>query len=61
MSKDDSPIRAVSDTVEIVRFQGMTANGDYPKPKPFGGMGAPVNQAGFSDHFPIGMHIELVD
>jgi hypothetical protein len=28
---------------------------------PFGGMGDPVNQAGFSDHFPIGMRVIEAD
>ena len=29
-------------------------NGTYPVPIPFGGMGHPVNQHGYSDHFPSG-------
>jgi hypothetical protein len=28
---------------------------------PFGGMGKPVNQNGFSDHFPITMTVTEVD
>jgi hypothetical protein len=33
----------------------------YPKPIPFGGMGKPVNQNGFSDHFPVSMAVAEVD
>jgi hypothetical protein len=32
-----------------------TVNALYPKPGPVGGTGKPVNQNGFSDHFPITM------
>jgi hypothetical protein len=28
---------------------------------PFGGMGKPVNTAGFSDHFPIAMTVQDAD
>jgi hypothetical protein len=52
---DASPISVRADTVRILRFPGMTDDGDYPKPVPFGGMGDQVNQDGFSDHFPIGL------
>ena len=38
-----------------------TVNVLYPKPMPFGGMGKPVNQNGFSDHFPIAMTVTEVD
>lgn len=55
LADETSPIRARSETVEILRFPGTSATGDYPKPVPFGGMGDPVDQDGFSDHFPIGM------
>ena len=51
----------MADTVEILRFPGMASTGDYPKPGPFGGMGKPVDQDGFSDHFPIGMHVVEAD
>jgi hypothetical protein len=39
----------------------MTDPGDYPKPTLFGGMGDPVNQGGFSDHFPIAMRVIEAD
>ncbi len=61
MAEDAAAIRAAEETVEIIRFAGMTDDGDYPKPVPFGGMGDPVNPAGFSDHFPIGMHVVEAD
>ncbi len=61
MAKQNVPIRALPETVEIVRFPGMAATGTYPSPVPFGGMGKPVNQNGFSDHFPIGLTIREVD
>ena len=55
MVRPTSPIRALTATADIIRFAGMSFPGDYPGPIPFGGMGSPVNQNGFSDHFPIGM------
>jgi hypothetical protein len=51
--KENAPIAAQPDSVEVVRFPEMVSQGDYPKPVPFGGMGKPVNENGFSDHFPI--------
>jgi hypothetical protein len=39
----------------------LVSPGAYPKPIPFGGMGKPLNQNGFSDHFPIAMTIAEVD
>ena len=61
MAADTSPIGVRADTVRILRFPGMTDSGDYPKPVPFGGMGDPVDQDGFSDHFPIGMSVVEAD
>ncbi|OGO55676.1 MAG: endonuclease/exonuclease/phosphatase [Chloroflexi bacterium RBG_16_69_14] len=61
MARQASPIRALPETTDIIRFAGMTATGDYPKPIPFGGMGKPVNQNGFSDHFPIGVVVREAD
>ena len=61
MAADTAAIRAQADSVQILRFAGMTSAGDYPKPIPYGGMGDPVNQAGFSDHFPIGMSVVEAD
>jgi predicted extracellular nuclease len=60
MAKQNSPIRAKVDTVEILRFPG-TFTGKYSKPKPFGGMGDPVNENGFSDHFPISLEVTEAD
>lgn len=54
MATETSALRAVPESVEVLRFPAMTDPGDYPRPIPFGGMGKEVNQAGFSDHFPIG-------
>lgn len=61
MAKQSSPVRALPDTVQVVRFAGMVDSGDYSKPVPFGGMGKPVNQSGFSDHFSIGMVVKEAD
>jgi hypothetical protein len=55
------PIRAQPDTVQILRFPGTSTNGDYPRPVPFGGMGKPVNENGFCDHFPIGFEVVEAD
>jgi predicted extracellular nuclease len=60
MAKQDSPIRARAETVEILRFPG-TFTGKYKRPKPFGGMGKAVDEDGFSDHFPIGMKVSEAD
>ena len=60
MAKHDAPIRARPETVEILRFPG-TFSGKYRRPKPFGGMGKPVDEEGFSDHFPIGMQVGEAD
>jgi hypothetical protein len=51
--KEDAPITAQPDSVKVVCFPEMVSPGDYPKPVPFGGMGKPINEDGFSDHFPI--------
>lgn len=59
--KANTPIQVLSESVEIVRFPEMISAGEYPKPIPFGGMGKPVNQNGFSDHFPIVVTIREVD
>jgi len=48
-------------TVAILRLPGTVAPGDYPKPRPFGGMGQPVDPQGFSDHFPIAMRVIEAD
>jgi hypothetical protein len=55
--KANAPIRILQDTVEIRRFKEMVNPGEYHKPVPFGGMGKPINQNGFSDHFPIGVQV----
>lgn len=56
MTVENASIRAVPDSVEIIRFDDMVT-GQCRKPRPFGGMGKPVDRDGFSDHFPIGMKI----
>jgi predicted extracellular nuclease len=61
MAKQESPIKANIDTVEIIRFPGMSSAGKYPRPNPFGGMGKPVDENGFSDHFPIGVRLTEAD
>jgi len=40
---------------------GHDQSGHLPKPLPFGGMGKPVNQNGFSDHFPVTMTVTEAD
>jgi hypothetical protein len=35
----------------------MIGTGTYPAPVPFGGMGKDVNENGYSDHYPITMHV----
>ena len=61
MARQDSPIKAKADTIEIIRFPGTFSTGTYPRPKPFDGMGKPVDDNGYSDHFPIGAHVTEAD
>lgn len=61
MAGPDSPIGISADTVEILRFPGTFSTGAYPRPRPFGGMGKPVDETGFSDHFPIGVRVTEAD
>ena len=55
MVKKSGKIRALPETVKVSNFPEMVRKGDYPAPRPFGGMGKPVDETGFSDHFPIEM------
>jgi endonuclease/exonuclease/phosphatase family metal-dependent hydrolase len=59
--KQNVPLRVFPESLEIVRLPEMIDTGDYPKPIPFGGMGKPVNQNGFSDHFPIAVTVVEAD
>jgi hypothetical protein len=61
MALQASPIRARAETAEILRFPGTFSKGKYPRPKPFGGMGKPIDEDGYSDHFPIGMKVTEAD
>jgi len=61
MAKPGSVIRANTDNVTILRFPGTVAAGTYPQPRPFGGMGKPVDSDGYSDHFPIGTTVTETD
>lgn len=61
MATETSTIQALPDSVEIVRFPAMVNPGTFPAPIPFGGLGKPVNQNGFSDHFPIAVTIQETD
>jgi hypothetical protein len=56
-----SPVRALPDSVEIIRFPQMVGTGRYTVPVAFGGMGKPVNSDGFSDHYPIAVKIDEDD
>ncbi|MFI6013302.1 endonuclease/exonuclease/phosphatase family protein [Streptomyces sp. NPDC051243] len=51
-------LRAEPGSVHIVTHpQGMVGTGRYPAPVLFGGMGKDVNKDGYSDHYPIAMHV----
>jgi hypothetical protein len=52
MATGDAPIKVNPGTAQILKPPAMVDPGLYPKPIPYGGMGDPVNQNGFSDHFP---------
>ncbi len=59
MIVQSAPIRVRADTLLIEDgFPGLAnLNSDYPKAVPFGGMGKPVNQNGYSDHLPISIRV----
>jgi hypothetical protein len=63
MALQNAPIRALPETIAVESaLPGIadTKSGS-PKPIPFGGMGKPVNQDGYSDHFPISIRIVEAD
>jgi hypothetical protein len=51
MAVGDAPIKADPSTAQILKVPAMVYPGVDPKPIRFGGMGRPVNQNGFFDHF----------
>jgi hypothetical protein len=57
MVKQNATIRVLPESLEILRFTDMVETGNYPKPIRFGGMGKPLNENGFSDHFPIAVTV----
>jgi len=59
--KGNLPLGVLPQSVEIVCFPEMVHKGDYPKPIPFGRMGKPLDQNGFSDHFPIAVTVLEAD
>lgn len=61
MASDASMIAADADSVEIVQVPGTFSTGQFRRPVPYGGMGKPVNEDGFSDHFPIGVRVTEAD
>jgi hypothetical protein len=61
MATGDAQIKVNPGTAQILKPPAMVDPGLYPKPIAFGGMGKPVNQNGFSDHFPITMTVTEVD
>lgn len=40
---------------------GAYSIGKFPRPMPFGGMGKPLDEDGFSDYIPIGMEVMEAD
>jgi hypothetical protein len=57
-----APITAVLGSAAMRAVPAMRKPGDYPAPMGFGGMGTPpANPHGFSDHFPIEMHVVEAD
>jgi predicted extracellular nuclease len=61
MASSDSPIRVDPTTAQVLKIPAMVNSGIYKKPIPFGGMGKPVNENGFSDHFPITVTVSELD
>jgi predicted extracellular nuclease len=60
MATATSPLAVLADSVQILRFPGMTT-GSFRRPRPFGGMGKDVDEDGFSDHFPIAVRVNEAD
>ena len=58
---DDALIKVDPTTARILKPRAMVSTGVYKKPIPFGGMGSPVNEDGFSDHFPITVTVTEID
>ena len=52
MARATGPLAVDPASVAIVAFDDMTT-GTFRRPRPFGGMGNPVDENGFSDHFPV--------
>ncbi|HKN42520.1 MAG TPA: hypothetical protein VJW23_01255 [Propionibacteriaceae bacterium] len=52
MATGDAPTKTDPAAVQIFKTSAMINPGVYSKPIPFDGMGKPVNENGFSDHFP---------
>jgi len=59
--KKTAPIQVLTDTAQIIALPEMVAQGEYPHPIAFGGMGKLINWDGFSDHFPIGVTVLETD
>jgi hypothetical protein len=60
MAVQDATIAIMPKTVKVLIFRGMST-GSYRTPRPFGGMGKPVDRDGYSDHFPIGVEVSEAD
>jgi len=61
MAIGDALIKVNPGTAQILIPPTTVDPGVYPKPIPFGGMGNPVNQNGFSNHFPITMTVTEIE
>ncbi|WP_327742816.1 endonuclease/exonuclease/phosphatase family protein [Streptomyces europaeiscabiei] len=58
MLAPSAPLRAEPGSVHIVTDPpGLVGTGRYPAPVLFGGMGKKINEDGYSDHYPIAMHV----
>jgi hypothetical protein len=60
MAATDSVLWAESVAVQILKFPGTVAAGEYPKPRPFR-IGANPDLDGYSDHFPICLQVTEAD
>ncbi len=58
--KPDSIFKVKTNSANVLRLAPMTDK-KGPRPIHFGGMGKPVNQNGFSDHFPVEVVIVEAD
>lgn len=57
MARATSPLRVEADTVKLLHFPGNRRSRRLSEALGRSGMGHPIDQTGFSGHFPLGVRI----